>query len=94
MTRTATEMRWRLPIPFFQAVKEVIGGADLLAWDKSHYVPWYITIIAPDPLAGKRGRYSVLRLNLRTGRMRCIGRELNLRLARRVAIVMHTTRKP
>lgn len=77
-----------LPIPFFQDVKEVLGGA---AWDKHHYAPWYVTLIAPDPLAGKRGRYSVVRLNLRTGRMRCIGRELDLRLARRVARLMHAS---
>ena len=42
-------------------------------------------MIAPDPNAGKRNRYSVIRVYSHTGQVVVIGRELPLGLARRVA---------
>lgn len=64
-----------LPIPTFGMVREVI-----------HSRLWECTIlIAPDHAAGAPVRYSVIRIMTKTGATRCIGRELPLHLARRVA---------
>jgi len=69
-------MKHAVPIPFFDEVKEVH-----LAEDTRSSV-----LITPDfgSIQGRR-RYNVIRVEWPTGRADCIGRELPLGLARRVA---------
>lgn len=68
-------------IPTIRKVTEVyeecIGG-------HPHYART-IAMIAPDPMAGRKGRYSVIRIYSHTGQVVVIGRELPLGLARKVA---------
>ena len=68
-------------IPTIRKVVEVyeesLGGSP-------HY-PRAIAMIAPDPDAGRKGRYSVIRIYSHTGQVVVIGRELPLGLARKVA---------
>ena len=59
--------------PRFTEVRETYAGATC------------IVLIAPDPNAGLRHRYSVLRVEHGAGTLTCIGRELDLSTARRVA---------
>ena len=42
-------------------------------------------LVCPDPKAGRRNRYSVLRIDYQTGRTTVIGRELSLAHAKRIA---------
>ena len=66
----------QLPLPRFTGVTE------------THVSPAgeSVVLIAPDPMAGKVDRYSVLRVSYATGKTRCIGRELSLPFARQVAM--------
>lgn len=69
-----------LPLPFFTEIYEAYA-AD---WKTS--AGWTsLALICPDPSAGKQPRYSVLRLNRLTGYTRCIGRELDIIIARAAA---------
>lgn len=70
-----------LSLPIVRTVKEVLSFEDVAAHD---HVGSFV-IIAPDPMAGARYRYSVIRVDYQTGETRCIGRELPLGLARKVA---------
>ena len=63
----------KVQIPRFWKVKEVFTFDDSMV------------IICPDPMAGRKHDYSVIRI-FRDGRARCIGRELSLSLSRKVAI--------
>jgi hypothetical protein len=63
-----------LPIPPFTSVAEVVEPA-----------PWVRVIIAPDTMAGSKERFSVIRIDLSTGRTRCVGREVPLAMARDIA---------
>lgn len=65
--------RSNLPIPHFTSIRETVNDLDS------------IVLIAPDHSAGCKHRYSVIRIRRKTGRATCIGRELNLKLARIVA---------
>ena len=47
-------------------------------------VHWF-TFIAPDHMAGRRHRYSVVRVDRKTGQAHTIGRELPLGHAREIA---------
>jgi hypothetical protein len=66
-----------LPIPTVINVREVYPHHDCI---RKSFV-----LVCIDPNAGRRGRYSVIRVFHRTGEARCIGRELDLKLARIVA---------
>jgi hypothetical protein len=63
-----------LPIPQFYSVREVVRRR-----------PGVCVLIAHDPMSGRRGRYTVVRLILSTGRAICIGRELPIGHAQRIA---------
>jgi hypothetical protein len=67
-------------IPYFRHVKEVTWYETEDGFD--HYS---MVVIAPDPQAGKRNRYSVLVIGCQTGTVRCIGRELPIGHARKIA---------
>lgn len=73
-----------LPIPEFRVVREVVHHH---RWTHPPGSPSVesIVLITPDPNAGRRYRYSVIRIALDTGEARCIGRELPLKLARLTA---------
>jgi hypothetical protein len=45
----------------------------------------HFTLIAPDPNAGRRHRYSVIRVDYQTGQATCLGREVPLKQAREIA---------
>ena len=62
-----------LPLPTVHGVREVHPHCDSFV------------LIAPDPMAGARHRYSCIRVYT-TGEAQCIGRELPLKLARAVAM--------
>lgn len=68
-------------LPFFHTVKEVACYATRRGTGHGSMV-----IIAPDPMAGRRARYSVLVIDCQTGRTTCQGRELPLKDARSVAL--------
>lgn len=51
---------------------------------ESYYYEDSFVLISPDPNAGHRRRYSTIRV-YRDGHAVCIGRELDLKLSRRVA---------
>lgn len=70
-----------LSLPIVEEVKEVISVTDPKAWD---HVGSF-TIIAPDPMAGRKHRYSVIRVDYQSGQATCIGRELDLKTARQIA---------
>jgi len=67
-----------LPIPWFTRVQEICS-------DRSLDRPLSTSLILPDPLAGTRARYSVIRIMHGTGSTICIGRELPLAIARVIA---------
>lgn len=64
-----------LPIPAFEKIQEI----KRIVLDGGHYA---MIFIAPDPMSGKTGRYSVFSLMMQEGRMDCCGRELTLKEAR------------
>lgn len=64
-----------LPIPLFLKMQEV----KLIVADGDNYATIFI---APDPMSGKSGRYSVFCIMMKKGSMYCKGRELRLREAR------------
>lgn len=68
-------------LPIVREVREVHSFEDPSAFD---HVGSFV-LIAPDPMSGRRHRYSVIRVDYQTGRATCIGRELDLKLARRIA---------
>lgn len=71
----------RLSLPIVREVREVVCGQQFGFMDHvGHF-----TLIAPDPNAGRKHRYSVIRIDYQTGQAECIGRELDLKLARKVA---------
>lgn len=70
-----------LPLPIVWQVKEVVSHQDHSASD---HVGSFV-LIAPDPMAGSINRYSVIRVDYQSGKATCIGRELDLKLARAVA---------
>lgn len=80
----------KLPLPTFNSVKEVVyheglvWGAQGSTRSLRSCAP-SLVLIAPDLSAGKPKRYSVIRVMCETGRATCIGRELDLKLARVVA---------
>lgn len=63
-----------LPIPAFDEVTEIREPA-----------PWVRVLIAPDRHAGSSERYTVIRIDLTKGTASCIGREVDLGLARDLA---------
>jgi hypothetical protein len=78
-------------LPFFDTVKSVDCYPSWAGTDHGSMV-----LVAHDPMAGNRARYSVLVINCQTGRTKCTGRELTLSQARRVAVqsAPSWTRKP
>ena len=66
-------VRGSLPIPDFHDVLEVYNATDVRV------------LVAKDPNAGRRGRYSIIHIDQRSGRALCIGRELPLKYARKIA---------
>ncbi len=70
-----------LPLPIVHKVLEVHDHQDFSAMDHAGS----FCLIAPDPMAGRAARYSVIRVNYRTGQADTIGRELPLGMARKVA---------
>lgn len=70
-----------MSLPIVESIKEVYSVTDSEAYDHvGHF-----TIVARDPNAGGVSRYSVIRVDYQSGFAECIGRELPLKLARRVA---------
>ena len=67
-------------LPFFRTVTDVTWYATEDGCD--HYL---MVIVALDPMAGVKRRYSVLVVNCQTGRVNCTGRELPLDHAREIA---------
>ena len=64
---------------------EVWRVREVVVHDGSRFMdPGSFVLIAP-AISGNKARYSVIRVDRKTGRATCIGRELNLKLARRVA---------
>ncbi len=74
-----------LPIPTFYSVKETHSHNPDSGWTSTGSPHRHIVIIAPDPMAGRRHMYSVIRIFYKDGRAECIGRELPLKLARKIA---------
>ena len=70
-----------LPLPIVHEVREVYDHSDPTAMD---HVGSFV-LVAPDPMAGRKGDYSVIRVDFQTGRATCIGRELPLALSRKIA---------
>ena len=68
-------------LPYVRAVKEVVSFEVEDSFEhKGHF-----TLIAPDPMAGRRSGYSVIRINYETGKTKVLGREVPLGLARKLA---------
>lgn len=67
-----------IPIPYFKSVAEVYSHHTPAGYDTT-------TMIMPDPMAGRRRRFTVVRLTHRNGEMVVIGRELTLGHARKIA---------
>jgi hypothetical protein len=68
-----------MDLPQVWKVREVV------VHDGSQYMdPGSFVLIAP-AISGHKARYSVIRVDRKTGRATCIGRELDLKLARKVA---------
>lgn len=67
-------------LPYVREVKEVVSQEVDAIDHVGHF-----TLIAPDPMAGKRRRYSVIRVDYKTGKARVIGRELPLKDATAIA---------
>lgn len=70
-----------MSLPLVHRVREVYSLQDLNATD---HVGCFI-LIAPDPMAGLKHRYSVIKVDYQSGKATCIGRELPLNLARKIA---------
>lgn len=68
-------------LPIVEKVREVHSFIDYGAVD---HVGSFV-LIAPDPMAGRKHVYSVIRVDYQSGQAVCIGRELDLPLARKVA---------
>lgn len=68
-----------LPIPCFKSV-----GKCYYTYDEKADAGM-VRFIAPDPMSGRKGRYTVVELDLDSGRAICIGRELPKKLAKRIA---------
>lgn len=68
-------------LPIVEQVKEVRSVTDPLADD---HVGFFV-LIAPDPRSGRKHVYSVIQVSYQTGQATCIGRELPLGDARRIA---------
>ena len=70
-------------LPIVREVKEV--------WDHQRTGPdindheGAFVLVAPDPMSGRAHRYSVIRVDYQTGIATVIGRELDLRTARKIA---------
>ena len=67
--------------PVVRKVHEVWSFEDQNAMD---HVGSFV-LIAPDPMSGRRNRYSVIRIDYQTGKTLCIGREIPLDEARKLA---------
>lgn len=65
--------KFSFPLPLVTKVKETILHRDSFC------------IIAPDYSAGRRNRFTVIRVFRRKNSVRCIGRELPLGYSRRIA---------
>ena len=65
----------KIPIPYFNRVLETHEPG-----------PGTTVLVCPDPMAGKARRYSVILLDRMAGQVECIGRELPLAAARKVAV--------
>ncbi len=69
----------KLDLPMVWKVREVVVHDGVQYLDQGSFV-----LIAP-AISGSRARYSVIRVDRKTGLATCIGRELDLALARKVA---------
>ena len=67
-----------LPIPYFTSIAHHYQINKRGEYD-------VLVLICPDRMSGRANRYSVLRLEMQTGQMTCVGRELPLGHAHRVA---------
>ena len=76
-------MNTPLPIRPIREVTQVVVHDETTATDTDH--KGRTVLICPDEASGHRGRYSVITINWRSGKCHQIGRELPLRLARKVA---------
>lgn len=65
-----------LPIPYFDSISSPIE----VSTDRGGNLQFLIFIVS----AGKRGRFHVLKLDVNTGNVRTIGRELPSRSAKRI----------
>jgi len=69
----------RLPIPKFLSVDECYLSISDIGDDEG-----YVRFMALDPAAGHSGRYSVIELDLNSGKAICIGRELPKKYAKKM----------
>lgn len=67
------------PLPYFDKIQEVV-----LLPTPDRYDHGWMVMIARNPYAGRRSRYSVLKLNCQTHRMSNHACEVDLMLARKI----------
>lgn len=72
----------RESLPLVRSIREVYSFEDSDAFD---HVGSFV-IIAPDTMSGRRNRYSVIRVDYQTGQAERIGCEVDLTLAREIAM--------
>lgn len=86
--KTSTARAHRLDRPYqppAMDLPQVWKVREVVVHDGSQYMdPGSFVLIAP-AISGHKARYSVIRVDRKTGRATCIGRELDLKLARKVA---------